>query len=108
MMGNDAQIYACGAMGGSGAVAATASVCPAEVAAIWNALAKGDHAEALARQKVIIKLRALLRSFPPVVSYKAALRLKGLPGGRVRLPLRELTPAEEARLKTELAGLGLL
>jgi 4-hydroxy-tetrahydrodipicolinate synthase len=42
-----------------------------------------------------------------VILTKAALRLAGLPGGPVRLPLVEATPEQVDQLRTDLAGSGV-
>jgi len=41
------------------------------------------------------------------VSAKSALGMLGLPGGPVRLPLADATPAESERLRTDLVAGGV-
>jgi len=40
--------------------------------------------------------------------FKAGLRLRGVPAGRVRPPLRELSPEELAEVERGLGALGLI
>lgn len=108
LMGNDAQIYSSLLMGGSGAIAATATAFPEPVVEIYEALKAGDRERALRAQDVVIGLRAVFRSYPPVAPYKKALEFRGLDGGIPRAPLRAMTPEEVKRLRGELESLGLL
>lgn len=107
LMGNDAQIYASLLMGGSGAVAATATVFPEPVVEIYESLKAGDQEKALKAQDTVIKLRAVFRSYPPIASYKKALEFRGIDGGVPHTPLRPMTPEEIKKLKAELEALGL-
>lgn len=108
LMGNDAHIYSSLLMGGSGAIAATATAFPEPVVEIYEALKAGDRERALRAQDVVIGLRAVFRSYPPVAPYKKALEFRGLDGGIPRAPLRAMTPEEVKRLRGELESLGLL
>ncbi|MHB8917187.1 MAG: dihydrodipicolinate synthase family protein [Desulfocucumaceae bacterium] len=108
LMGNDAQIYSSLLMGSSGAIAATATAFPEPVVEIYEALKAGDRERALRAQDVVIGLRAVFRSYPPVAPYKKALEFRGLDGGIPRAPLRAMTPEEVKRLRGELESLGLL
>lgn len=102
LMGNDAQIYSAILAGGQGAVSATSTVYPEPLVAIWNRLQANDLAGARQAQDVVMKLRTVFRSYPPVASYKKALELRGIHGGFPRRPLRSLTPEEENKLKNDL------
>jgi 4-hydroxy-tetrahydrodipicolinate synthase len=106
LMGNDAQIYGALAIGGSGAVAATATAIPEPVVAIYDNWRRGDHAKALEAQDKVIKLRSLFRSFTLIAPYKKVLEWRGIKAGIPRLPLRDLTEAESDRLRCALAELG--
>lgn len=107
LMGNDAQIYSSILMGGSGAVAATATAFPEPVVEIYNSLKAGDRARALQAQNKVIKLRAIFRSYVPIAPYKKALEFRGIDAGVPHSPLRPLTEEEGKRLKEQLEGLGL-
>jgi 4-hydroxy-tetrahydrodipicolinate synthase len=108
LMGNDAQIYASLLMGGSGAVAATATVFPEPVVEIYESLKAQDMKRALKAQETVIKLRAIFRSYTPIAPYKEALKLRGIDGGIPHPPLRPLTTEESQRLRAELEALGVL
>jgi 4-hydroxy-tetrahydrodipicolinate synthase len=108
LMGNDAQIYASLLMGGKGAVAATSTVFPEPVVEIYESLKAGNREKALKAQEQVTRLRAVLRTYPPIAAHKKALEFRGIPVGAPRLPLRPLTPEEAEKLKAELGGLGLL
>ena len=108
LMGNDAQIYASLLMGARGAVAATSTAFPEPVVQIYESLKEGNRDKALKAQEVVIKMRAILRSYPPISAYKKACEFRGIQAGPPRLPLRPLTPEEEKKLRGELEGLGLL
>jgi dihydrodipicolinate synthase/N-acetylneuraminate lyase len=107
LMGNDAQIYASLMMGGSGAVAATSAAFPEPAVEIYQAYRAGDPERALKAQNSVIKLRTLLRSYPPVASYKKVLEWRGIAAGEPRPPLRPMTPEECRKFRGELEGLGL-
>lgn len=106
LMGNDAQIYSALAIGGSGAIAATSTAFPEAVVAIYDLWKRGDHAKALEAQSTVIKLRAIFRSFPAIAPYKKVLEWRGIKVGTPRLPLRDLTAAEEERLRNSLNQIG--
>ena len=108
LMGNDAQIYASLLMGAKGAVAATSVAFPEVVVEIYENLKAGNRDKALKAQERVARLRAVLRSYPPIAAYKRALEFRGIPAGPPRLPLRPMTPQETERLKAELGDLRLL
>jgi 4-hydroxy-tetrahydrodipicolinate synthase len=108
LMGNDAQIYASLLMGAKGAVAATSVAFPEAVVEIYENLKAGNRDKALKAQDRVARLRAVLRSYPPIAAYKTALDFRGIPAGPPRLPLRPMTIQETERLKAELGELRLL
>ncbi|CEP69391.1 Aldolase-type TIM barrel [Moorella glycerini] len=107
LMGNDAQIYASLLMGCSGAVAATATVFPEPVVEIYESLKAGDRERALRAQDLVIKLRAIFRSYTHVAPYKKALEFRGIDAGVPHSPLRPLTSEESRKLREQLEDLGL-
>jgi 4-hydroxy-tetrahydrodipicolinate synthase len=108
LMGNDAQIYASLLMGAKGAVAATSTAFPEPVVEIYENLKAGNRDKALKAQELVARLRAVLRSYPPIAPYKKALEFRGIKAGSPRLPLRPLTPEETERLRGQLDELKLL
>ncbi|KLU60563.1 4-hydroxy-tetrahydrodipicolinate synthase [Peptococcaceae bacterium CEB3] len=108
LIGNDALVFSSVLMGGAGAVAATASVFPEPVVEIYQSIKKGDIERALEAQRIVTKIRAVFRSYPPVASYKKALEYRGIKGGVPRLPLRRMTKEESEKMIEEFQMLGLL
>jgi len=108
LMGNDAQIYASLLMGAKGAVAATSTAFPEVVVEIYENLKAGNREQALKAQERVARLRAVMRSYPPIAAYKKALDFRGIQAGPPRLPLRTMTPQETERLKSELGELKLI
>ncbi len=107
LMGNDAQIYASLLMGGSGAVAATATAFPEPVVEIYESLKAGDRERALKAQDLVIKLRAIFRGYTHIAPYKKALEFRGINAGVPHSPLRPLTAEESKKLKEQLEALNL-
>ena len=96
-------------MGAPGYVEANANYWGAEAAELYFATVNGDDARALALQAKARNLRDLV-DVPGqniYASFKAAMNLRGLPGGNPRLPLRPLPEAHLARLRDGMAALGL-
>lgn len=105
-MGNDAQIYSWLAIGGNGAVAATATVFPEVVVSIYKNWVDGNFEKALQAQDQVIKLRAIFRGFTPIAAYKKVLEWQGIHAGIPRSPLRGLTEMEASKLHNELEKIG--
>ena len=106
LMGNDAQIYSCLLMGGSGGVSATATAFPEPVVEIYENIRAGNLEKALAAQDKVIKLRAIFRSYLPIPAYKQVLKWRGLNAGVPRTPLRQLNASEQEKLRASLAAIG--
>lgn len=106
LMGNDAQIYSCLVIGGSGAVSATAAAFPELVVSIYKHWAAKNAEKALQAQDKVIKLRAIFRSFTAIAPYKKVLEWRGLNAGVTRSPLRGLTDMETAKLRHDLEKIG--
>ena len=72
-----------------------------------EAYERGDTAEALRLHHHLLPVYCGFFRTQGVILTKAALRLQHLPGGPVRPPLCEATPAEIARLREDCAASGL-
>ena len=109
LTGIDSQFYAAMASGATGIFSTAACVIPREMVAIYDLVQAGDFAGA---RQLQLKLQALNRYLEYDPGYvgpcKAALRMLGLPAGPVRGPLPEVTPDEEAGVRSGLEALGLL
>ena len=67
----------------------------------------GEPARALALHRELLPAYTGFFRTQGVILAKAALRLAGLPGGPVRLPLVDATPAEVETLRADLAAAGV-
>jgi 4-hydroxy-tetrahydrodipicolinate synthase len=72
-----------------------------------EAYGAGDPARALALHRELLPAYTGFFRTQGVILAKAALRLAGLPGGPVRLPLVDATPAEVETLRADLAVAGV-
>lgn len=100
--GNDAQMVPSIWAGGNGAVAGTANVIPAVISEMYRRCQNGNFLEAMKIQKCVLKLRGILRSYPPMAGHKQTMEFIGFEMGQARIPLRALTQAERERLWEEL------
>ncbi len=76
--------------------------------ALVDAFAAGDVAGAARLHRELLPVyTGVMTRMQGVVAVKAALRLAGLPGGPVRLPLVDATAEQVARLRAELAAGGV-
>ena len=75
--------------------------------AMIEAYERGEVAEALRLHHRLLPVYTGFFRTQGVILTKAALRLQGRPGGPVRPPLCEATPAEIARLREDCAAAGL-
>lgn len=108
IIGTDALVYPAMTMGGAGVVSAVANVFPEHMVALYNAIVAGDSVKAQKLQYFANQLRDAMKIGPYVAPYKKALALRGFPIGGVRRPLRDMTEAEEAKMKEALLKLGVL
>ena len=108
LMGRDTLIHAGLCCGTSGAIAATANVCPELVVSIYEAYTSGDRAGSLAAQDRLAPLRAAfaLGTFPAVV--KEAVAMLGRPAGPCRRPVGPLSDDAREKLRSTLASMGLV
>jgi 4-hydroxy-tetrahydrodipicolinate synthase len=93
------------AAGAVGVVSVASNLLPAEVCMLVNAFRSGDIATA---QKMHRQLGAIFKDLfiePNPVPVKTALAWRGVMSNEVRLPLCEMTAANEARLRKTLEAL---
>jgi 4-hydroxy-tetrahydrodipicolinate synthase len=67
----------------------------------------GDVSTALAIHRELLPVYTGMTRMQGTISTKAALAMLGLPGGPVRPPLADATPAEAERLRTDLVAGGV-
>jgi len=104
LSGDDALTLPFMAVGAVGVVSVASNLLPAEVCALVQAFSNGDVGAA---QKSHRRLAGVFKDLfiePNPVPVKTALSWRGLMSSEVRLPLCEMTPAKEARLRATLAA----
>lgn len=106
--GIDSQFYPSLCAGAKGIFSTAACVIPKQMVQIFELIGSGRHDEAFGLHMRIQELNRLLEYDPGYVApCKEALSMLGLPGGPVREPLPELSPAEREALKQALVKLNL-
>ena len=93
------------ALGAKAQVSGNSNVFPETFRALYEAFMVGDMERARSWQGLVNRMRAVFRDGVTPAYFKAGLRLRGVPAGRVRPPLRELSPEELAEVER---GLGVL
>lgn len=94
-------------VGAVGFVSVVAHLVSPELRALLEAHLGGDVAKATEIHQRLLPVYTGMFRTQGVITAKAALALRGLPGGPLRLPLVELTDDELARLKQDLAAGGV-
>jgi 4-hydroxy-tetrahydrodipicolinate synthase len=94
-------------MGGRGQVSGNSNAFPEVFCELYAAYIANDLQAARACQRRINLVRDILKDGRYPAYYKAALTLRGVPGGRVRLPMRELSKDELSHLERGMAALGV-
>lgn len=108
LSGDDALTVPLMAIGGKGVISVAANVIPRGMADIVAAGLKGDFAAARAlHYKYLPLFKALFLETNPI-GIKAAVAMLGWAGPEIRLPLTELEPANQAKLRAAMAQVGLL
>jgi 4-hydroxy-tetrahydrodipicolinate synthase len=105
--GDDASTLPLLAIGGVGLVGTSTHFTGAIVKAMIDAYERGDVAAALDLHRRALPLFSGIFRAPGTILVKAGLRLRGLPGGPVRLPLVPATDAETNQLIEDAAAAGL-
>ena len=90
------------AAGASGVVSVASNLIPAEICALVKAFAAGDAAGALTMHRRMFPLLKDLFIEPNPVPVKTVLEWRGLMSKECRLPLCEMSAANEARLRKTL------
>ncbi|MGE5239956.1 MAG: 4-hydroxy-tetrahydrodipicolinate synthase [Chloroflexota bacterium] len=96
------------ALGGHGVISVVANVAPKDTAAMCNAWAKGDIAEARKLHYRLEPLNYAMFIETNPIPVKTSLALMGKIGEEFRLPLCEMSEANKAKLKGVLQASGLL
>jgi 4-hydroxy-tetrahydrodipicolinate synthase len=107
--GNDDMLLPVAEMGGAGVISVASHLVGEQMAAVVEAVRRGDHDEAARRDAELEDLYAGLFVTTSPILIKAALEMIGLiPSGRLRLPLVEATPVQRHILRSVLERQGIL
>lgn len=108
LSGDDALTVALAAVGGDGVISVLSNIVPARITAMANAAISGDFETA--RKMHYELLPAFKAAFVETnpVPIKAAMAMKGLPAGTVRLPLCELGKENEPVVRKAFTAAGIL
>jgi 4-hydroxy-tetrahydrodipicolinate synthase len=98
----DALLYPSFALGAHGAVAAILTAAPEWCVALWNAVRKGDDAQALALHKRLLRLWNAIDAPNLPANVRTAMRVQGRHGGVPRPPMPESSPEQERRIRAAL------
>ena len=105
--GNDDQIVPLMSVGAKGVISVMANILPGETAAMAGACLKGDYAAAAKMQVEYMDLIDALFCEVNPIPVKTAMNLMGMNVGPLRMPLCEMEPANEERLKKSLTAMGI-
>ena len=109
LSGDDSLTLPLLAIGGRGVISVVGNIVPRDMIALLTAFEAGKIAEAQCWHKKLFPLcRDMLGLATNPIPIKGAMRLLGRDTGDMRLPMTALGPAEETKLRSTLAGYGLL
>ncbi|MBU4399964.1 MAG: 4-hydroxy-tetrahydrodipicolinate synthase, partial [Planctomycetes bacterium] len=109
LSGDDSLTLPLMAVGARGVVSVVGNIVPKDVIALIEAFNSGDMAEARRLHHKLFPLcRDMLSLSTNPIPIKAAMRMLGRDTGELRLPMTQLSPAEEKSLRETLAAYGLL
>jgi 4-hydroxy-tetrahydrodipicolinate synthase len=108
LSGDDSLTLPIMSVGGKGIISVVANIVPRDMKAMVEAYNAGDTAGAAERHKKLFPLcRAMFYETNPI-PIKTAMRMLGRLNGEMRLPLCDMSKANEARLHKALEDYGLL
>jgi 4-hydroxy-tetrahydrodipicolinate synthase len=108
IVGADALFFPSLTVGGYGTVTAAGNAIPELFVQLYNAYQNTDWAMARDLQYRINQVRAVIKSGPAIASYKAALRLRGVPVSGMRSPFRDVTAEEFKTLEAKMRSIGFV
>ncbi len=106
--GKDTTLFPLLCFGGHGNFAIAGNIVPGVMKDIYEYYTKGDKDKAQELHYKYYTLFELLRVETNPIAVKEALNLMGLPGGKLRLPLTELSDSKKEKLKKNLRDTGLI
>jgi len=93
--------------GAVGGVLSTATYLPEYCCRLYERYAAGQEAEAAEQSRFLMELSAQTVGPLGVAGVKCGLELRGLAGGRVRLPLLDVSAEDRARIASAFAAAGI-
>ncbi len=109
LSGDDSLTLPLLAIGGRGVISVVGNIVPGDMLALLRSFEAGKLAEAQSWHKKLFPLcRDMLGLATNPIPIKAAMRLLGRDTGEMRLPMTPLGQADKAKLRSTLAGYGLL
>ncbi len=106
--GNDDQIVPILSLGGKGVISVLSNVAPAQTHEMCEAFFEGDVKKSTAMQLEAIPLIEALFCEVNPIPVKAALNMMGKDAGTLRLPLTEMEPQNQERLRKAMQDYGIL
>jgi 4-hydroxy-tetrahydrodipicolinate synthase len=106
--GVDGLMFPALAVGAKAQVSGNSNVFPETFRALYEAFVAGDMERARALQQFINRIRMVFKDGITPAYFKAGLKLRGIPAGYVRPPMRELTPDESREVERGLCALELI
>lgn len=106
--GNDDQIVPLLSLGGKGVISVLSNVAPRQTHDICAAFFEGDTARSAKLQLAAIPLITELFAEVNPIPVKAAMNLMGRKVGPLRLPLTEMEPQNQEKLKSAMIAYGIL
>lgn len=100
--GSDRHFSSMLAMGCDGTVSGVSSASPEAFVKVWQAWQAGDMAQVRKWQKAGREICDILKNGSDMAVFKAALKIRGLDVGHMRLPQLDLTQTEYADLENKL------
>lgn len=108
LSGDDSLTVPLASLGGDGVISVLSNIDPARVTAMTKAAISGDFAKARElHYKMLSAFKAAFVETNPV-PIKAAMNMKGLPAGTLRLPLCDLSAANVPVVKAAFTEAGIL
>jgi 4-hydroxy-tetrahydrodipicolinate synthase len=101
-IGWDVYLYSALVEGAAGVMAGAANVVPAQIVAVYDAIAAGDLTGALAQWKRLYPVIDTMISGDFIPAVKAGLELQGVPAGAPRRPMAPLSAAGRDELRDAL------
>ena len=106
--GNDDQIVPILSLGGKGVISVLSNIAPQQTHDICAAFFAGNAMESARLQLAAIPLIEALFCEVNPIPVKAAMNMMGKGAGPLRLPLTEMEPQNQARLRAAMEAYGIL